>query len=54
MWVFYSALQGVLDLARVCPHCRNKQLVKMRFRGETVACKKCGRDIPPPKQHNRR
>jgi len=48
MWFFHSAIQAVLDLKRVCPQCGKQQLIKVKDKGRTVQCIRCGTPIPSP------
>lgn len=37
----------VVNLARICPGCKKKQVVPKSKGHKTVSCRFCGADIPP-------
>jgi rRNA maturation endonuclease Nob1 len=52
MWYFISAIQSVLNLKRICKRCGKSQIVPLKDKDQTVACKYCGGELPPPKKES--
>jgi ribosomal protein S27E len=46
--LFQAIFASVFHLTRQCPTCGHKQVVSQSRRRESVACKRCGAQIPPP------
>lgn len=52
MFLTLGAIVGrLLHLKRTCPKCRRDQIVPAAKKKETVHCKFCGIDIPPPSKN---
>jgi transcription elongation factor Elf1 len=47
---FLAILNTLMHSKRKCPKCGREQIVSKDKRGETVRCKHCGADIPPPRK----
>ena len=48
---FFHVIAGtVAALARRCPNCSHRQIVAKSLWSESVACKRCGVAIPPPRR----
>ncbi len=35
---------------RRCPHCKREQMVASDKKNKSVACKVCGKSVPPPRK----
>jgi hypothetical protein len=46
IWLWMLTLTTVLSRLRRCPRCHHRQLVPRDKLAETVACKRCGADLP--------
>ncbi len=47
--LFIAALSAVAPV-RECPSCHAKQVIPRDKKEETVKCKYCGAEIPPPQK----
>jgi len=50
MLPYLVSLMSVLRLKRVCPKCGRGQIVKPSRKDDTVSCKFCKTQIPPPRK----
>ena len=48
--IFAAVISTVIHSKRKCPKCGNNQIVSRDKKEETVICKTCGAEIPPPKK----
>jgi len=50
MSIFGHGVANTLTRKRTCPSCKRAQVVPQGKSRVTVACKFCGKDVPPPKK----
>ena len=47
--IFQNIITMILHLKRTCPKCGRDQVVTREQRRETVRCRYCNEEIPPPR-----